>query len=94
MKQRTFNLFSDPSHGWLKVRKKEVEKEGLADKISSFSYVRGDYLYLEEDCDAYTFLNSLKKRGIQYKTKINFSNRSSRIRSYQPYSQPETKKND
>jgi len=51
---RTYIFFEDPGHGWLRVPLKEVEP--IADKISPYSYMRGKYAYLEEDCDAWTFL--------------------------------------
>ena len=45
---------SDPGHGWLRVPKVEIEP--IKDKISSYSYENGKYVYLEEDCDAGVFM--------------------------------------
>ena len=45
----------DPGHGWLKVPLNEVLKLGIEKQISAYSYVQGDYAYLEEDCDAPLF---------------------------------------
>ena len=52
-KKRT--KYDDPGHGWLKVSKKDLNKLGIADKISGCSFVRGEYVYLEEDCDCTNF---------------------------------------
>ena len=46
-----YMFYQDPGHGWVKVFVKELEQLGIADKISSFSYRRKDFAYLEEDCD-------------------------------------------
>lgn len=61
MKKYTF--YNDPGHAWLKVSKKELEKLGLIEKISSFSYERGEFAYLEEDCDASVFLKAKRDAG-------------------------------
>ena len=55
---KTLNFFSDPGHGWLKVKKAELVKFGLIESISSYSYERNDSVYLEEDCDAYLWQHS------------------------------------
>ena len=47
-------FFADPGHAWLRVLKTEIIP--IKDKISSFSYMNGKYVYLEEDCDASVFL--------------------------------------
>lgn len=41
----------DGSHSWVKVPMQELADLGLANKISRCSYVKGDFAYLEEDCD-------------------------------------------
>ncbi len=50
-----YTLHTDPGHGWLEVEKAELVKLGIADKISGYSYMKGDTAYLEEDCDAFLF---------------------------------------
>jgi hypothetical protein len=47
--------YDDPAHGWLKASLKDVEALGIADKISGCSFQRGNFVYLEEDCDCTTF---------------------------------------
>ena len=83
--KKTFTFYSDPSHGWMKVpRKLPVELE-VQSKISSCSYQRGDFVYLEEDRDAGIVLDCLKEKGVTPVVKEKNSNKSSRIRSYSSY---------
>lgn len=49
----------DSGHAWLQVDIESVIYAGIAHKISGFSYMRGAYIYLEEDYDAYLYLNTL-----------------------------------
>ena len=50
-------FYSDPGHGWLAVSVEELQQLGIADKITSYSYLSGDgsVAYLEEDQDMRTF---------------------------------------
>lgn len=59
----TFKFLSDPRHGWLSVPRSLVDKLGIADRISSFSYQQGNRVYLEEDCDAPLFLKAMYAAG-------------------------------
>ena len=47
---------SDPSHSWLKVHFCELMALGIENKISRYSYRRQNWCFLEEDCDAETYL--------------------------------------
>lgn len=58
-----YDYFTDPGHGWLKVKKSELVALGIADKISSYSYERGEWAYLEEDCDMGAFFNAKGWKG-------------------------------
>ena len=58
-------------------------KLGIADKISGCSYMRGEYAYLEEDCDATLFMNT-KNIDNSFVTD-HYSNKQSKIRNYEPY---------
>ena len=82
---RTFQLYSDPGHGWLKVTRGDLKRAGLIEKISSFSYQRGESVFLEEDCDLALFLSFLKREEIQFKIKESTAQKSSKIRNYTPY---------
>jgi hypothetical protein len=57
------NWLSDPGHAWLKVSLDKLIKSGVSHKISSFSYMHQGNAYLEEDCDAYTFLQAIGHNG-------------------------------
>jgi hypothetical protein len=80
-----FNFFADAGHAWLKVPISLLVKLGIATKISNFSYQRGDFAYLEEDCDATTFSNALKAAGKTFEYVEHSSDKSSRIRNYEQY---------
>lgn len=54
---------SDPGHGWLAVKRTELQRLGILNKITSYSYQRGGTVYLEEDCDASTFMQAKKDAG-------------------------------
>ena len=55
----------DQGHGWLCVKIAELEALDIADKITSYSYMRKQSAYLEEDTDLTTYINALKERGIE-----------------------------
>ena len=58
-----YYFHSDPGHAWLAVKRKELIRLGIIDKISSYSYQKGKTVYLEEDCDAGVFIEAKKTRG-------------------------------
>lgn len=83
--QKTFQFFSDAGHGWMKVKRSQLEELGIEKEISNFSYERGEFVYLEEDRDAAVFCNAYESRfGMTPKFKTSCSNRS-RIRGYGSY---------
>ena len=85
MKKRTFNYYQDPAHGWVKVPVKLLQKLNIANEISSFSYFRGDYAYLEEDLDVSLFDKSMVENGFETIYKQFHTNKSSKIRNYKSY---------
>jgi len=56
-------FYTDPGHGWLAVKRCELKRLGILDKITSYSYQLDDTIFLEEDCDAGIFLAAKKKVG-------------------------------
>lgn len=83
----SFDFISDPGHGWLKCHKRLLDQLGIADKISSYSYMRENYAYLEEDCDAGLLINALRERGFDLKFRErNRAHGYSRVRNYAHYS--------
>jgi hypothetical protein len=68
LEPRTFTYLQDPGHGWLIVSRGDLAGAGMSPAdFSSCSYVRGDTLALEEDCDMPSFLERLDERGIAYR---------------------------
>jgi len=86
MKEIIREWYTDPSHGWLKVKYSELEELGIQCEISSFSYRNGDDVYLEEDCDAMKYLNAVNKNGgaIYFRTGHD-ALRSSPVRNFDSY---------
>ena len=84
---KSITIYTDPSHGWAKVSLKELLKLNIIDKISSYSYIHknGLYVYLEEDVDLSTYLKALDDKGIKFRMIEKHTNKSSKIRSYSRY---------
>lgn len=79
-------VYSDSGHAWGAVKRNLLVELGIAHLITPFSYQKGKTVYLEEDVDLTTLINTLKGRGIFYKTvEKSHANRSSPIRNYQCY---------
>ena len=85
MKTKMYNFYMDPGHGWAKVKVSELIALGISNAISAYSYRKGDYAYLEEDCDLARFYEAQKARGINVRFNVHSSSRSSRIRNYDRY---------
>lgn len=81
----TMTVYSDAGHAWAKVKKSVLVNLGIADKITRYSYQRGDYAYLEEDCDLTTLCMALNERDTRVKFVEKSSTRDSKIRSYERY---------
>jgi len=86
-------FYSDPSHGWIKVSFDLLNKFNLIDKISKYSYVslNNHEAYLEEDCDASLFIESLKSNNITYNIKENLTDDRSFIRGLRMFNPKEVK---
>ena len=78
--EKVYIFHTDTGHGWLAVKRKELEDLNIIDEISHFSYQRGKTVYLEEDRDASIFID--KKGGLN-KIKYRVSHQENTpIRSY------------
>ena len=83
MKTLTLNYYQDSGHGWVKVKLSLLQKLGIAEQISTYSYMRKDSVYLEEDCDLNRLYEALDKLGITLKLReFNAREKRSKIRSY------------
>ena len=56
--KRRYVFHSDSGHGWLGVKRADVNALGIAADVSSCSYQRGETVYLEEDRDALLFIRA------------------------------------
>jgi hypothetical protein len=85
--QTTFNFYSDPGHGWVKVPIALLRELYIERKISKYSYVNNGNAYLEEDCDAGTFISAFMERNGQLPKfkEYNARRRDSKIRGYERY---------
>lgn len=80
---KPFKFYTDPGHGWLAVKLKDIFDLGLQYQISPYSYMRGLTVYLEEDCDAALFVRHWENKcGYRIPTKYVSSDKGSPIRSY------------
>jgi len=81
------DFISDPGHGWCKTPVKLLQKLDLVEKITHYSYIRGDYAYLEEDCDLSLLMAAARDKGIALSFRErNSPERPSRVRNYEHYS--------
>jgi len=85
-------FFADPGHAWLRVKRQELIDLSIEHRITPFSYERGEYVYLEEDSDAGTFLHAKFGKQVSFRElealgvlADRHCNGSSAIRSYNHY---------
>ena len=81
----TLKFYSDPGHGWLAVKMSLLERVGFdVNDFTAYSYRKGDTVYLEEDCDASRFMESLQRvlDPHEYTIVEKSTNKRSTIRSY------------
>jgi hypothetical protein len=78
-------FYSDPGHGWGAVKRHVLTDLGIADKITIYSYQKGDTVYLEEDCDLATLVTALKARGVAYSYIEKHTDKIHPVRSYARY---------
>ena len=77
-------FYNDPDHGWLAVKIQMIKELGLLNKISRFSYVKGQTIYLEEDCDAPLFTETLKELNIEFTVESKYQEKTP-IRYYESF---------
>jgi hypothetical protein len=83
--ESVFTFYSDPGHGWVAVPKALLRDLGIAGRITPYSYQRGATAFLEEDCDASTFIVAMKAAGRPFKFDERHDNRDSFIRALDTY---------
>ncbi len=85
IRTKLVQVYADPAHAWAKVRLKDLFILDIAEKITRFSYERGNYVYLEEIQDLLVYREAIEATGVKLKFKENWTNRRSKIRSYDMY---------
>jgi hypothetical protein len=84
-KKISIKVFGDPGHAWARFPKAKLVSLGIADKITSFSYEKGENAFLEQDCDLSTLVDTLRSHGYEIKFNESHTNRQSKIRNYFSY---------
>jgi len=79
------NFYEDPGHGWLAVPIPLLDKLGIIDQISTYSYMRGMLAHLEEDCDYSVFWAAAQRAGLKLHIRTTRTDNRSRIRGYAPF---------
>lgn len=83
---QTFRFYSDPGHGWLAVKRTYLKELNILNKITPYSYQKGESVYLEEDCDVTTFIKAFTdKFGVKPKIVEVYQNKTP-IRYYEHFS--------
>jgi hypothetical protein len=84
----TFTFYHDPGHGWLAAPHSLLAE--LQVEISSYSYMDGEYVYLEEDEDAARFIRALREQypGVEVKEVSEYHPGRSWIRNLPGYQPP------
>jgi len=85
MQTRALTFHADPAHGWLEVDRADLETLGIVEKISRYSYHKGNRVFLEEDCDAPKYLQAAAANNWQIKTTEKHSDIHSFIRLLNPF---------
>ncbi len=80
------DIISDPGHAWAKVSLALLDRLNLVDKITPYSYIRGGFAYLEEDCDLSSLMHAAQLAGIPLTFRERVAReRPSRVRNYDHY---------
>jgi len=75
-------VYNDRGHGWGAVKRGLLFELGLLNRISSYSYQRGNTVYLEEDLDLGLLIQRLVKLGVYFTFIEKYTDKLSPIRSY------------
>jgi hypothetical protein len=84
-KKISIKVFGDPGHAWARFPKAKLVQLGIADKISTYSYMNGANAFLEEDCDLSVLVVALRDHGYEIKFNESHANKQSKIRNYSTY---------
>lgn len=79
------NYHTDDGHGWVEVPRSLLIEYDIEDKITRYSYQKGDQVFLEEDCDAPCLITKMAERGLVIEYRELAVDGHSRIRNYARY---------
>ena len=82
---KVYTFYSDPGHAWLEVPFSDLIYLNIEADITAYSYMRGEFAYLEENLDFTTFCNAMGKAGRSFRIKESNTNADSIIRQYDRY---------
>lgn len=85
MKSFKLTYYTDPGHGWVSIKMQALKDLGISEKISHYSYMRGESAYLEEDCDLGILYQACDSKGIKIELITKHTDSRSPIRSYSVY---------
>lgn len=80
-----FHMYADLEHRWLKVSKALLKELKIDDKISTYSYMKGDNAYLEKDEDASLFCAAMEKNKKTIEIVKHHTDNQRKIRNYTIY---------
>lgn len=84
--QKTFNVYADPGHAWARVPRGLLSTLGIEQRVTPYSYQRGQYAYLEEDCDLSLFIQAYRQHtGRDPAFRESHTDKYSKIRGYASY---------
>jgi len=85
MTTKKLTFHTDSGHGWLEVAIDDIRELNIAHLISSYSYVKGERAFLEEDCDAFQYMENAKAKGWILNVQEKHTNCESFVRSLSPW---------
>ena len=81
--KREYKFHSDSGHGWLAVPISDLARMGILKRVTPYSRMNGQTVYLEEDCDASMFIAAfIRLKGHAPKIRELLTRESSGIRDY------------
>jgi len=81
MTTKRLTYHTDPAHGWLEVAIADIRELNIAHLISEYSYIKDDRAFLEEDCDAFAYMENAKAKGWILNVTEKHSNADSFVRN-------------
>jgi len=84
-KKLTISYYRDHQSGWFKVPVSLIRDLRIENKISPKSFIRKGYAYVDDKIDARLLFDVANQESIMLNVRMHFSNKSSKIRSYEPF---------